>query len=61
MTHIDIIEVARQYAYSFFTDEEKAIILKCDLDYCSEYEVMLYNKWYKHYRNKLNELKGGKN
>lgn len=60
MTYTSIIETAREYAYSFFNDEEKAIILNCDLDYSSEYAVSLTNAWFRHYRKKLNELKGVK-
>lgn len=57
MEHISIIETARQYAYSFFTEKEKAIILNSDIENCIPEEIRLYNEWYRHYRKKLDELK----
>ena len=60
MQHTSIIETARQYAYSFFNEEETAIILNFDAESCNPQEIRLYNAWYRHYRKKFDELKGVK-
>jgi hypothetical protein len=48
-----LIEQAREYAYDQFTEEEQQKIL----DYKEGDNANLINKWFKIYKNKLNELK----
>ena len=54
----DKIEIAREFAYSKFTKEERKIIEETDIDRCCDTEaVYLINKWFSIYHKKLNELK----
>ena len=51
------IDLAREYAYSQFTADERKLIEKTDPDYCFDSKVVsLINQWFSIYQKKLKEL-----
>lgn len=51
------IELAREFAYSKFTAEERKLIEETDIDYCFDPKIIsLINNWYRIYSKKVKEL-----
>lgn len=51
------VNLAREYAYSQFTADERKLIEETDPDYCFDSKVVgLINQWFSIYQKKLKEL-----
>jgi len=53
----ELIEEARQFAYSQFNEIERQIIEKANIEWAKPIEVALINEWFNIYTKKLKELK----